>query len=155
MGTGRYLKSRRLGCRSSVGAARGGCADTRHPPLAEGIPAGHFRSGAGGPGDRCLPGRGGGDRPPAGFAGRSLLRHLLGGAVAAMLRLSRQVENATLVAIICDRATAISPPASSIRNRYADGASQAQAAAARRNRWRRASTAFPRRSRCRPGGTRR
>ncbi|MNN68997.1 Cysteine synthase B [compost metagenome] len=26
-----------------------------------------------------------------------------GGAVAAMLRLSREVENATLVAIICDR----------------------------------------------------
>ena len=26
-----------------------------------------------------------------------------GGAVAAMLRLSREVENATMVAIICDR----------------------------------------------------
>ena len=31
------------------------------------------------------------------------LQSLAGGAVAAMLRLSREVENAVMVAIICDR----------------------------------------------------
>ncbi|MFG9943127.1 cysteine synthase B, partial [Pseudomonas aeruginosa] len=44
-----------------------------------------------------------GHHAPAGPRGRHLLGVSSGGAVAAMLRLSRELENAVLVAIICDR----------------------------------------------------
>ena len=40
---------------------------------------------------------------PCAAGARNLLRCVLGGAVAAALRLSQEVENAVIVAIICDR----------------------------------------------------
>ncbi len=84
-------------------AARGGLADARDPQVAGGLPAEDLRPRARRPRRAGVAGGRRGDDAPARaeegiFAGISA-----GGACAVALRVAAEVENATIVFIVCDR----------------------------------------------------
>jgi cysteine synthase B len=84
-------------------AADGRLGHSRHPPLARRVPAEDLQRDARGPHRRHGPARSRGHHPSPGPRRRHLLRRVLRRCRGGMLRLSKEVENAVIVAIICDR----------------------------------------------------
>ena len=80
-----------------------GLADSRHPQVARGLPAEDLRPEARRPHHRSEPGRRGGDDAPAGARGGHVRRRFLRRRSVGALELSREVENAVIVTIVCDR----------------------------------------------------
>ena len=102
MGVSRYLKEQNpgvciVGCQPRM--AR------RSPASASGrrIPAEDLRPQSRRSRRKRLAGRGRGDHASPGSRGRHLCRHLVGGSLAVALRIAAEVENATIVSIVCDR----------------------------------------------------